>query len=224
MPRRGLDWARKPPVYKRYADPVALIELPPPTTEGGMGLWEVIRRRRSRRAYSGTELRLEDLSQLLWATQGITKRREGHEFRASPSAGALYPIETYIVANHVSGLEQGIWHYQVPDHHLALIRQGDYAVQTAAAALDQPMAMHAAAVFVWTAVLERSKWKYGQRAYRYIYLDAGHIGGQLHLAAEALGLGCCAIGALYDGEVNALVGVDAENETVVYLSVVGPTR
>ena len=224
MPTGGLDWATKPSLYKQYGDPLALVELPSPETEGGDGLWAIMDQRRSRRAYSEEELPLEDLSQLLWATQGLTERGEKRELRASPSAGALYPVETYIVANRVAGLEPGVWHYQVPDHHLALIRRGDLSLEAAAAALDQAMAMRAAAVFVWTAAVERSKWKYRQRAYRYIYLDAGHIGAQLHLAAEALGLGCCAIGALYDEEVNDLVGVDGENETVVYMSVVGPVR
>jgi SagB-type dehydrogenase family enzyme len=102
-----------------------------------------------------------------------------------------------------------------------LLEEGDLGSRAAAAALDQPMAEQAAVVFIWTAVVERAKWKYLERAYRYIYMDAGHIGQNLYLAATALGLGCCAIGALYDEEVNRLVGADGVNETAVYMACVG---
>ncbi len=221
LPRRGLDRSREPSVYKEYRNPLALERLPTPTTEGGRGLWETIAARRSRRRFEGP-ITLEALSQLLWATQGITCPQAVRDLRASPSAGALYPLETYLVANAVEGLQPGVWHYRVRDHALELLRSGDFSLPVAEAALDQPMAMRAAAVFIWTAIVERSTWKYGQRGYRYMYLDAGHVGGQLHLAAEALGLNCCAIGALYDDEVNALVEVDGVEETVLYMSVVGP--
>ena len=221
LPRGGLDWSREPSLCKEYGDALAVQPLPAPETEGGRGLWETITARRSRRRFAG-RLSLEGLSQLLWATQGVTLPRPERALRASPSAGALYPLETYVVVNAVEGLEPGVWHYRVREHALELLQRGDCSVAAAEAALDQPMAMRAAAVFIWTAIMERSKWKYRQRGYRYMYLDAGHVGGQLHLAAEALGLKCCAIGALYDEEVNALVGVDGAEETVLYMSVVGP--
>lgn len=217
----GLDWSRKPETFKTYRDCAVTIPLPAPPMPGQKALWQVLQERRSVRDFSDHPLTLAELSQLLWATQGVSASMGGYLLRTAPSAGALYPIETYLVANNVGDLEAGLYHYYVPEPRLEQLRAGDLRMEVARTALDQPMAAEAAVVFIWTAVVQRSKWKYKQRGYRYIYLDAGHIGENLHLAAVALGLGCCAIGALYDEEVNALLGVDGEEETVVYLSVVG---
>jgi len=167
---------------------------------------------------------MEELSQLLWAAQGITRYQRGFGFRTAPSAGALYPIETYLIANRVETLEKGAYHYSVANHALHTLRLGDLAEEAARAALDQRMCRDAAVVFVWTAVFQRSKWKYDQRAYRYIYLDAGHIAQNVALAAVALALGACQIGALYDEEVNRLVGVDGEQESAIYMTAVGRTK
>jgi SagB-type dehydrogenase family enzyme len=130
-------------------------------------------------------------------------------------------VETYLVINRVASLEAGIYHYQVGLHQLAQIKMGDFSRGIAAAALNQEMAAAAAVVFCWTGIFARSKWKYGQRAYRYIYLDAGHIAQNLALAAVGLGLGSCQVAALYDDEVNHLLGVDGQKESILYLSVVG---
>ncbi len=145
----------------------------------------------------------------------------GFEFRACPSAGALYPVETYLAINNVEDIEPGIYHYNVKNHELDQIKKGDFRLHIAQAALDQDMAYSANAVFVWTAVFQRSKWKYEQRAYRYVYLDAGHIAQNLALAAVSLDLGTCQIGALYDDEVNLLLEIDGKEESVLYMSVVG---
>ena len=195
--------------------------LPTPQTDGGEGLWRVIAARRSVRDFRDQPISREQLSQLLWATQGITGGRRGIPFRAAPSAGACYPIETYVVANRVEGLEPGLYHYDVTEATLDVLRRGDLSGAIAAACLGQEMAAKAGAVFAWTAIPLRSKQRYRERAYRYIYMDAGHIGQSLHLAATALGLGCCAIGAFLDDEVNAVLGVDGLDEMAIYLSVVG---
>jgi SagB-type dehydrogenase family enzyme len=163
----------------------------------------------------------KELSQLIWSTQGITGTVYGFRLRAVPSAGALYPIETYVVVNRVADLSPGSYHFNVKENELEQLRGGDYGVQVGASALDQSMARKAAVVFVWTAVVERTKWKYRQRGYRYLYLDAGHIGQNLYLAANSLGLGCCTIAAFYDDEVNHLIGVDGKGETAVYMGAVG---
>ena len=211
-----------PGEHKRYPDAAGVIALPPPESAGGKGLWDVIAQRRSRREYSPGAIGLDDLSQLLWASQGITARAtSGHELRAAPSAGALYPIETYVVVNSVRGAQPGVYHYSVRRGQLECLRQGDCAAAVAQAALGQSMAAEAGVVFVWTAVTARCKSKYGERGYRYMYLDAGHIGAHVALAAEALGLTSCAIGALFDDEVNDLLGVDGVAETVVYMTCVG---
>jgi SagB-type dehydrogenase family enzyme len=221
LPRHNLDWNARPPIRKSFPDTTERVDLPNPKTEGGPALWSTIRERRSERAYTHEPMTADELSQLLWATQGTTRTMQNHQFRAAPSAGALYPIETHVIVNRVDGLDAGLYHYDAFDAALDLIKKGDFGEQAAAAALDQKMVERAAVVFVWTAVPERSKWKYLERAYRYIYMDVGHIAQNLYLAATALGLGCCAIGALYDDEANRLVGADGESETVVYMCSVG---
>ena len=139
----------------------------------------------------------------------------------SPSAGALYPVETYLLVNRVDKVESGIYHYAVRSHSLELLKKGDLKVESASAALGQNMVARAQVAFIWTAVFKRSKWKYKQRTYRYVYLDAGHIAAHLSLAAVSLGLGSCQIAAFFDDEVNALVGVDGKGESAIYMSVAG---
>jgi SagB-type dehydrogenase family enzyme len=220
LPGGPLIWSAKPKTYKTYHDSPK-IKLDNPEVKGGMPLWEAIQIRQSIRNYRNIPLEKNHLSQLLWATQGISREAMGFEFRTAPSAGALYPVETYLVLNYVKEIEPGIYHYDVKDHQLDQLKKGDFRMDIAQAALDQDMAYSANAVFVWTALFERSKWKYKQRAYRYVYLDAGHIAENLALAAVALGLGTCQIGALYDEEVNTLIAIDGDKESIIYMSTVG---
>ncbi len=217
---RPLLWHKKPKTYKHYPK-APKIELETPATEGGAPLWTTIVKRRSVRNFKDHPLTKKNISQLLWATQGITRREMDFQFRASPSAGALYPVETYLVLNNVADVDPGIYHYAILTHNLEQLQKGDFRLKIAKAALDQDMAFAAGAVFVWTALFARAKWKYEQRAYRYVYLDAGHIAQNCALAAVALGLGTCQIAALYDEEVNYLLGIDGEEESVLYMSVVG---
>lgn len=223
LPGGHLLWQTKPETYKSYLS-APRIKLDVPDREGGMALWKAVDLRRSVRDFRDKILAKTHLSQLLWATQGITKEYMGCELRATPSAGALYPVETYLVINDVQDIESGVYHYAVKDHELEQLKQGDFREAIARAALDQGMAAEANVVFAWTALFERSKWKYKQRAFRYVYLDAGHIAQNLALAAVSLGLGSCQIAALYDDEVNTLLGVDGVEESILYLSVVGHPR
>ena len=209
-------------------EPIALerpgreIALPAPEEAGGMGLWQVVRERRSQREFdTSAPMTQGELSQFLWATQGLTGGTGDERLRASPSAGALHPLDTYLVINRVEGVPSGIAQYDVGKGSLFLLAKGDYSQEVATAALEQTMCTDAGVVFVWVGVPMRSKAKYRDRAHRYIHLDAGHIGAQLHLACVALGLGCCAIGAFLDEEVNALVGADGVHQTAIYLSAVG---
>jgi SagB-type dehydrogenase family enzyme len=125
------------------------------------------------------------------------------------------------VVNRVEGLSPGIYHFSVKKAQLVLIKEGSLGQECSRAALGQAIIEEAACIFVWTAMVERSKWKYRERAYRYIYMDAGHIGQNLYLAATALGLGCCTVGAFFDEEMDQLIGIDGKSEISVYLGAVG---
>jgi len=197
------------------------ILLPQPQMDNGASLWKVLLKRRSTRDYSKAPLSISELSNLLWATQGITEEASSPWYRTVPSAGALHPIDTYLVSNRVEGLDSAVYFLNVTGFSLEMKRKGYFPLQIAQAALDQEMAQAAAVVFVWVAVIRRSSQKYRQRAYRYIYLDCGHIAQNLYLAATAMGLGCCGIAAFFDDEVNNLVGVDGQEETAIYLATVG---
>jgi SagB-type dehydrogenase family enzyme len=220
LPGGYLDWEKKPGTYKDYPG-ARRVELPPPVENGGMPVWEAIGRRRSVRDFRRAPIGADELSQLLWASQGVTKVVGDYALRSSPSAGALYPVETYLSVQMVEGIEAGIYHYEVRGHRLELLKSGDHRNAVAEAALDQGFLAEAAVVFAWTAVFGRSKWKYKERAYRYVYLDAGHIAQNVAVAAVGLGLGSCQIAALYDDEVNAILGVDGNEESIVYMTAVG---
>ena len=261
-----LDWASKPETFKRYPD-AETVELPLPIEVPPMELWRALAERRSVRKYADEPMTLMQLSQLLWAAQGVTARKGEYLLRTAPSAGALYPVETYVVVNNVTaaaeeeasppsprpsppaggrgGKEEadgsefdwpveetasdenkvasGVYHYDVQNHRLECLKRGNFSRDVAAAACEQIMCVKASVVFLWTGVFERSKWKYGERAYRYVYLDAGHVAANVALAAVALGLGSCQIAALFDDECNALVGVDGTAESTVYMTSVGKT-
>jgi SagB-type dehydrogenase family enzyme len=214
-----LDWENQPPPFKTYpeAERVALPEPAP----AGADLWETLTRRRSLRAFSTEPLSLHDLATLLWAGAGVSAVQAGYALRTAPSAGALYPVETYVVAHRVEGLAPGAYHYAVLERELERLSAGDLRLPVARAALDQGIAAGGAAVLLWSSIWRRSTWKYGQRAYRYVPLDAGHIAENVALAAVGLGLGTCQIAAFYDDEANALLGLDGEDESVVYMTVVG---
>ncbi len=197
------------------------ISLALPPVERDPGIWETLGRRRSIREYGGEPISAAELSRLLWAAQGLTGDSPSPFYRTAPSAGALHPIDTYLVVNRAEGLEPGIYFLDVSAFALEMKRAGDCSGRIAGAALEQPAVREAAVILVWVAVIHRSAEKYRERAYRYIYLDCGHICQNVYLAAAALDLGCCGIAAFFDEEVNLLVGADGEKETAVYLAAVG---
>ena len=215
-----LDWANKPDTYKKYPA-TKQIQLSKKFPAKSLSIVDVLQKRRSNRSFSSQPITIDELSFLLWATTGVQRQEQGYDFRTAPSAGALYPIETYIVANNVEGLEKGLFHYNIEKHVLEQLKLEDLGVEVAQAALGQRMLAMAPVVFIWTAIFERSKWKYRQRAYRYVYLDVGIIGENLALSATGIGFGSCQIGAFFDDEVNEILGVDGIKESAIYLSVVG---
>jgi SagB-type dehydrogenase family enzyme len=215
-----LDWSSKPKVYKEYQDSKK-VELPISKNISTSSFKETIRKRKSIRRFSDKPLNLKQLGYLLWSSTGIQRVDRGYAFRTVPSAGALYPIETYLFAKNVEGLEMGLYHYNIKSHLLEALDVGDFSFSLARACLEQEMFVSAQVVFVWSGVFVRSKWKYKQRAYRYVYLDCGHIAQNLALSATSLSLGSCQVGAFYDDELNKIFGLDGENESVLYLAVVG---
>lgn len=207
--------------YKDYPDAEVRVSLSPRAGERPADLWETIARRRSLRDYQDRPLSLAEITALVFATQGITQATPHFLYRASPSAGALYPVETYLAVHHVEGLEPGVWHLNILDFALELITPGDCRRALAEAGLAQTFLATAGAVFIWTGILNRAMWKYRERAIRYLFLDAGHICQNLMLAATALGLGCCPVGAFFDDELERLVGADGQEEVALYLAAVG---
>jgi SagB-type dehydrogenase family enzyme len=209
------------PAAKGYPEALARLPLDPAAGRGPANLWDCLQRRRSQRQYQARPLTREELSALLWASQGITLAGPHYSLRAAPSAGALYPVETYLAVHRVEGVAPGIWHFQVSEFALELLAAGDFRRPLAEAGLGQGFLGRAGAVFIWTGVLNRARWKYRERAIRYLFLDAGHLCQNLMLAATALGLGCCPVGAFFDGEVEYLLQVNPEEEPALYLAAVG---
>jgi len=205
--------------FKEYKD-ARKIKLEAPSLPES-SLWNALKSRRSRRDFTRQAISQEQLSLLLWASQGVTEKVSGFLLRTAPSAGALYPLETYLVINRVDGIDPGIYHFNILTQELELVKAGDFSRTIETAALGQDMCAAASAVFVWSAVFARSAYKYSDRAYRYLFTDAGHICQNLYLACEDLGLGCCAVGAFFDDAVDDLIGLDSEDEAAVYLAAVG---
>lgn len=213
-----------PPVQKPVPKNAEFIDLPEPVSiDAKMDLAQAISQRKSRRTYSHEPLSLEELSFLLWATQGIRmKLNGGHAYRVVPSAGCRHSLETYIAAFRVDGLEKAVYRYLPLNHRLVKVRvHGDLEEKMTRAALDQPFAGDCAATFLWTTIPYRMEWRYAEASYKVIAIDAGHVCQNLYLACEAVGCGTCAIAA-YDQElVDSLLGVDGKEEFTVYLSPVG---
>nr|QNO47776.1 hypothetical protein FMEMAFBA_00034 [Methanosarcinales archaeon ANME-2c ERB4] len=200
---------------KQSAD--ARIVLPEPEVTGGMSIEEALSRRRSVRSYKDEPITLKQVSQLLWAAQG---RTSSDGFRTAPSAGALYPLEVYIVAGDVDLLSDGIYHYQVDEHALRKINDCDQRRNLSACALSQNQITDAAIDIVFTAVFERTTVKYGDRGVVYVYIEAGHAAQNVYLQAEAINLGVCAVGAFYEDEVSELLALP-DDEIPVYILSVG---
>jgi SagB-type dehydrogenase family enzyme len=213
-----LDIAPAPP-HKQYAEAVK-VSLP---TEWKMekSLSEVLQYRRSCRRYTDAPLSQEALAMMLWASQGISGRAGSFFLRTAPSAGALYPVETYLSVQNVEALPPGLYHFQPAEFGLERLSEGFAGKTVAEAALGQNFMAGAGVVFIWSAILRRNFSKYGHRGLRYVMMDAGHICQNLLLAAEALELGACPVAAFYDDQLNRLLGLDGQEESVIYLAAVG---
>lgn len=220
---RGID---PPPVEKPVPAEGVRVGLVRKATWKGFSdidLISAIETRRSHRCFTDVPLSMDELSFLLWATQGIRQQaNEATAFRTVPSAGCRHALETYVCALNVSGLETGIYRYLPVEHQLlAVSRDPGLAGRLATAALGQSFVGKAAATFVWTTVPYRMEWRYHVAAHKVIALDAGHVCQNLYLASAAVGCGTCAVAAYHQEMMDGLLGVDGKEEFTVYLAPVG---
>jgi SagB-type dehydrogenase family enzyme len=193
------------------------IILPQPAVSSNVSVEEALLARKSTRSFSKDPLLLSEISQLLWAAQGVT-RKDGK--RTAPSAGALYPLEVYVVASKVHGLGPGIYHYLPEDHELELVHSGDLKIQLFTAALRQESIQVANTIIVLAAVYSRTAQKYRSRASRYVHMETGHAAQNISLQAVSLGLGCATIGAFDDSSVKRVLKMKT-NEAPLYIIPLG---
>jgi len=195
------------------------VTLPRPRAEGEVSVERALALRRSVREFSDAPIGLDAVSQLLWAAQGITGP-EG--LRTAPSAGALYPLEVYLIAGAVSGLAAGIHHYDPQRHRIVPTVLEDVRAATLKAALEQRWIADAPAILVLAAVQERTARKYGARAARYVQMEVGHAAQNVYLQAAALGLGTCMVGAFHDEQLKEILQLPDEVEVLALMPVGRP--
>ncbi len=193
------------------------IKLPGPKITGATSVEEALVKRRSVRIFQEGPVLLDELSQLVWAAQGMTDRRG---VRTAPSAGALYPLEIYVVAGNVEGLPAGIYKYLPVRHELIAVSKGDRRRDLYNSALRQSSLRDAALVLVMSGVYVRTTGKYGERGIRYVHMEAGHAAQNVYLQSVALRLGTVVIGAFYDADVKKLLKM-ADGEMPLYMMPVG---
>ncbi len=193
------------------------MKLPEPRYDSEVSIEQSLLQRRSIRSYTGQPLTLQEVSQLLWAAQGIT---DPGGFRTAPSAGALYPLEVYVLVGEVQNLPPGVYRYEPDGHQLIKTMDGDRRAGLASAALGQDCVKEGAIAFVFTGVYERTTGKYGDRGIRYVYIEVGHAAQNLCLQATAMGLGAVTVGAFYDEQVTKLLNLP-EKERPLYIIPVG---
>jgi len=189
-------------VYQSVSGEAENLKLPQPKYDSKVSIEKALHSRRSVREYEDKPLSLNEISQLLWAAQGITSPLG---FRTAPSAGALYPLEIYLVAGNVNNLPDGVYKYKPESHALVNILRGDKRAGLCAAALGQPCVKKSAAVIVIAAVYERTMKKYGQRGFRYVHVEVGNASQNIYLQAVSLNLGTVLIGAFDDEKVREVL-------------------
>ena len=215
-----------PPLQRPYPEDAVIVDLIPPEDLSlpTLSTLEAITKRRSHRKYTNTPLTLEELSYLLWAAQGVHEVwREGVAVRRTvPSAGARHPFETYVVINRVQDVEAGLYRYLSMEHKLCRqYTDPALANKTASACHHQGFVSRSAVTFIWTAIPYRTEWRYALMAPKLVNLDAGHMCQNLYLAATSINAGTCAIAAYNQKEMDALLGVDGEDEFAIYVAPVG---
>lgn len=202
-------------------DNMKTLSLPEPLTDGSSSLEKSLSLRRSVRSFTSTPVSLNSISQLMWAAQGITE--PGRGFRTSPSAGATFPLEVFVVATNVVDLEAGLYQYIIGDHTLEKIIDGDLREPLLASALMQQWISQAAAIVVICADYSRTTARYGERGIRYVHMECGHVGQNIALQAVTLDLGTTMVGAFYDEQLKDVLQLPDDLEPL-YIIPVGHPR
>lgn len=222
----------QPPIVKPYDKSSKIIDLPEVSEKvvKNNDIYKCVKERRSTRFYSDESISLEELSYLLWATQGITTtNKAGITLRTVPCSGATHSFETYLFITNVEGVKTGVYRYLPVEHKLLFMFELDgIDKKIDEITLDQPFvpnfAKKAAVLFVWSTIPYRSEWKFDITAHKKILIDIGHVCQNLYLASESIESGTCAIG-IYDQEmIDSLLGLDGDEEFVLYLAAVGKKR
>lgn len=223
-----------PPAAEKPLPPGApRIDLPPCAKLAEMGkqtVGDAIASRRSVRSFSAAPIRLDELAYLLWATQGVTESTRDEagnplQFRAAPSGGGRYPLETYVAVRNVEGLKPGVYRYLPSQHQLIPVRKAaEIGQELQRGCYGQTLPGEAACTFIWSAIPYRTEWKYGFIAHRMIAIEAGHVCENLYLAAGSIQAGACALLSYHQPALDALIGVDGKDEFAIYLACVGKTK
>jgi SagB-type dehydrogenase family enzyme len=215
----------QPPLQMDYDAQSTVIALPMPEEIPPLSvdLLELIELRTSVRDYPDKPLTLLELSYLLWCTQGVKEvLGTAATKRNVPSAGSRHPFETYLLINRVEGVKPGLYRFLALEHKLLVVNlNANIAEEVIAGCLRQNSVAKSAVTFIWAAVASRSKWRYGERAYRYLHLDAGHICQNLYLTAQVIGCGVCAIAAFDDDYLNQVLNLDGKEQFAVYIAAAG---
>jgi SagB-type dehydrogenase family enzyme len=215
----------QPPLELEYSEQEGIVDLPPPDELRitDLDLKTAIENRRSIRSYATIPLELDELSFLLWSTQGVKQvMAKIATLRNVPSAGARHAFETFLLVNNVASLQSGLYRFIATRHKLVPTnRAANVADMIVEGCLGQSFVKECAVTFIWVAVPYRMNWRYGERGYRYLHLDGGHVCQNLYLAAEAVGCGVCAIAAFEDDTMNRILGVDGDEQFVIYVATVG---
>lgn len=216
----------QPPLEKPYGEEAEIIDLPivNEAVVRNKNIYECMKNRRSRRKYAKEPVTLEELSFLLWATQGVDKVTENKyaTLRPVPSGGARHPFETYLAVSNVEGMKKGVYRYLPLSHKLLFMyEEENIAKLVVSATRDQKFTGRSAVTFIWSCIPYRSEWRYSFSAHKTMLLDAGHVCQNLYLACEAIGCGTCAIAAYDQLLADRLVRVDGEDEFSIYIAPVG---
>jgi SagB-type dehydrogenase family enzyme len=217
----------QPPLEKSYEEGSTIIELPKVNSNilTETNIYTCIKKRRSNRKFTSDQLSLAELSFLLWATQGVQRvfgKNNFATYRPVPSGGARHPFETYLAINNVSEITPGVYRYLPLTHRLVHLFSKDYNhLKMGELALDQKFVGESAVAFIWSCLPYRSEWRYNVAAHKTMLIDAGHLCQNLYLACGAIGCGTCAIGAYNQEAMDKFLGLDGEDEFVVYMAPVG---